>query len=79
MQFDFSLRLGKTRPRFYQANPPAQGDRAEFVLLRDGRQEEQRLDAMTLGTIAAVLVIVAGNVFYMMQALTRRRRASQGN
>ncbi|MCY4018164.1 MAG: SH3 domain-containing protein [Chloroflexi bacterium] len=79
LQFDFSLRLGKTRPRFYQANPPAQGDRAEFVLLRDGRQEEQRLDAMTLGTIAAVLVIVAGNVFYMMRALTRRRRASQGN
>ncbi len=79
LRFDFSLRLGKTRPGFYQANPPAPGDRAEFVLLRAGRQEEQRLDAMTLGTIAAVLVIVAGNVFYMMRALTRRRRASNGN
>ena len=75
LRFDFSLRLGKTRPRFYQADPPVRGDRAEFVLLRDGRQEEQRFDAMTLGTIAAVLVIVAGNAFYMMQALTRRRRA----
>ncbi|MCY4071185.1 MAG: SH3 domain-containing protein [Chloroflexi bacterium] len=79
LQFDFSLRLGKTRPRFYQADPPVPGDRAEFVLLRGGRAEEQRLDAMTLGTIAAVLVIVAGNVFYMMRALTRRRRASNRN
>ncbi|MDE2857002.1 MAG: SH3 domain-containing protein [Chloroflexota bacterium] len=79
LQFDFSLRLGKTRPRFYQADPPPPSDRAEFVLLRGDRQEEQRLDAMTLGAIAAVLVIVVGNAFYVMRALTRHRRASNRN
>lgn len=77
LRLEFSLRLGKTRPRFSQANPAPRGDRAEFVLLQDRRQEESRLDAMTLGTIAAVLVIVAGNAFYMMRGLTRRRRASR--
>lgn len=76
LRFDFSLRLGKTQPRFYQADVPAPTDRAEFVLMRAGKQEEQRLDAMTMGTIAAVLVIVTGNVFYMLRALTRHRRAS---
>ena len=79
LQLGFSLRLGNDPPRMYQANPPPQTDRAEFVLLREDRQAEQRLDAMTLGTIAAVLVIVAGNVFYALRALTRRGRADAGN
>ena len=79
LRLGFSLRLGNDPPRMYQANPPPQTDRAEFVLLREDRQAEQRLDAMTLGTIAAVLVIVAGNVFYALRALARRGRADAGN
>ena len=79
LRYDFSLRLGKPQPRFYQADPPIQVGRPEFVLLRVDRQEEQRLNAMTLGTIAAVLVIVAGNVFYVARALARRRSAPKGN
>lgn len=75
LRLGFSLRLGNDPPRMYQANPPPQTDRAEFVLLREDRQAEQRLDAMTLGTIAAVLVIVAGNLFYALRALSRRGRA----
>ena len=77
LRIEFSMRLGKNRPRFSQVNPPVRGDRAEFVLLRADQQEETRLHAMTLGTIAAVLVIVAGNLIYLMSALTRRRRASK--
>ena len=77
LRIEFSMRLGKNRPRFSQVNPPVRGDRAEFVLLRVDQQEETRLHAMTLGTIAAVLVIVAGNLIHLMSALTRRRRASK--
>ena len=80
LQLDFSLRLGKTQPRFSQAQPPApsEGDRTELIVSRDRAQEVPRLQAMTLGTLAAVLVIVFGNTIYAVRGLMRRRN-SQGN
>ena len=74
LRLSFGLQMGKNRPRFYQADQPIPGDRAEFVVLRDQRQDVARLDAMTLGTIAAVLIILSGNMFYAFRALARRRR-----
>ncbi len=76
MRLDFTFRLGKNQPRFYQAQAPAPGDRTELVLTRDRSQEVPRLQAMTLGTLAAVLVIVIGNLFYAARGLLRRRDSS---
>lgn len=73
LRLDFSFRLGKNRPRFYQVNPPVRGDRPELALLRDRSQEIPRLEAMTMGTLGAVLVIVIGNLLYAARALLRRR------
>ncbi len=80
LQLDFSLRLSKNRPRFYQAQPPTSGggDRPELILSRDRGLEVPRLQAMTLGTLAAILVIVFGNTIYAARGLMRRRN-SQGS
>ncbi len=75
MQLGFTLRLGKNRPRFYQAQPPPSGDRPELALHRDRSLETPRLQAMTLGTLAAVLVIVFGNTIYALRGLLRGPRA----
>lgn len=72
MRLDFSFRLGKNQPRYYQVQAPDAGDRPELVLLRDRSQEAPRLQAMTLGTVAAVLVIVIGNLLYAVRGLLRR-------
>ena len=77
MQLDFTLRLGKNRPRFSQVQPPVPGDRLELILQRDRSLEIPRLEAMTLGTLAAILVIVFGNTIYAVRGLLRRRN-SQG-
>ncbi|MYD09079.1 MAG: SH3 domain-containing protein [Chloroflexi bacterium] len=74
MRLDFTLRLGKNQPRYYQAPAPLPGDRPELALSRERGQEAPRLHAMTLGTIAAVLVIVVGNLFYATRGLLRRSR-----
>ena len=74
----FDVSLGKSRPRYYQVNPPTSGDIPEFVLLRDRSQEVPRLEAMTFGTLAAVLMIAFGNVYYALGALRRRRAADSG-
>ncbi len=71
------LRLGKTRPRFFQSNSPVPGDDLEYIWMRGRSQEVPRLRAMTFGTLAAILVIAVGNVFYALAALRRRRRESQ--
>ena len=76
MRLDFSFRLGKNQPRYYQVEAPDTGDRPELVLRRDRSQEVPRLQAMTLGTLAAVLVIVIGNLFYAARGLLRRPRSS---
>lgn len=73
MRLDFTFRLGKNQPRFYQVSLPDVGDRPELVLLRDRSMEIPRLQAMTLGTLAAVLVIVIGNLFYAARGLLRGR------
>ena len=78
LRVEFSLRLGKNRPRMYQVDPPGAPERPEIVLLRDRQHEIAQLDAMTLGTIAAVLIIVVGNVFYAMRGLLQRRRGTDG-
>ena len=69
--------LGKTRPRFYQSNSPVPGDELEYIWMRDRSREVPRLRAMTFGTLAAILLIAAGNVFYALAALRRRGRGAQ--
>ncbi len=76
LRWDFIVSLGKNRPRIYQAPAPPASDSAAFVLNRDRSAEIPRLAAMTLGTIAAALVIALGNVFYAFGALRSRRRVS---
>lgn len=66
--------LGKTRPRFYQSNSPVPGDDLEYIWMRDRSREIPRLSAMTFGTLAAILLIAAGNVFYALAAFRRRGR-----
>ncbi len=76
MRLGFDFRLGKNQPRYYQALTPETGDRPELALLRDRSLEIPRLQAMTLGTLAAVLVIVIGNLLVALRALLRRRSSS---
>ncbi len=76
MRLDFTFRLGKNEPRFYQALAPESGDRTELVLGRDRSQEIPRLQAMTMGTLAAVLVIVIGNLLYAIRGLLQRKSPS---
>lgn len=71
---EYSLSLGKNRPRYYQANAPITGDVPEYVLMRDRAAEVPRLGTMTLGTLAAVVTIALGNVMFALGALRRRRR-----
>ncbi len=73
-EYDWSL--GKTGPRYYQAQPPSPADLHEFAQLRDRHQEGPRLQAMSLGALAAALVIVLGNLVHGVGALLRRRGAS---
>ena len=49
-----------------------------YVQLRDRRQEAPRLDAMTLGTMAAALIILFGNVYFGLRAWLQRRLESKG-
>ncbi len=73
LQAEYQARMGKNQPRFYQAQPQPAADRVEMALSRDRSQEAPRLQAMTLGTIAAVLVILIGNALWGLRALLRRR------
>lgn len=69
--------LGKTRPRFYQSDSPVPGDELEYIWMRDRSREVPRLRAMTFGTLAAILLIAVGNVFYALAALRRRGRGAK--
>lgn len=71
---EITASLGKNRPRYYQVSRPVGGDVPEYALLRDRSAEVPRLEAMTLGTLGAVVVIAGGNVIYALGALRRRRR-----
>jgi len=55
------------------AVPETAPNRADYVLLRDRRQEVPRLDAVSLGTLAAVLMILSGNVYLGLRAALRGR------
>ncbi len=73
---EYIVSLGKNRPRYYQSSAPIPVDVPEYVLMRGRSQEVPRLEAMTFGTLAAVLLIAVGNVMYAVGALRRRRRAA---
>ncbi len=75
MRLEFPLRLGKNQPRFYQAQASGAGDHPEFVLNRDRKGETSRLEAMTLGALASVLIIVFGNLVSALRAFGMRRSA----
>ena len=78
MQVEYRFRLGKNERRIYQAQPLAQGDRFELALSRDRSHEAPRLQAMTMGTLAAILAIALGNTIYALRGLLRRRRNGSG-
>jgi hypothetical protein len=56
---------------------PTPNPSAGFALSRDRRQEDARLNAMTLGTIAAVVIILFGNIYFGLQAIKRHRREAK--
>ncbi len=78
LRLEYRLSLGKPQPRFYQANPPDLAIDWEYALLRDRALELPRLQALTLGTIAAALVILIGGLSSALQAFQGRRRAQPG-
>ena len=79
MQVEYRFRLGKNERRIYQAQPLAKGDRVELALSRDRSQEAARLQAMTMGALAAIVAIALGNTIYALRGLLRRRnRGGQG-
>ena len=75
MRRESIVSLGKIGPRYYQANTPLRGEAPEYALMRDRSQEAPRLEAMTFGTVAAIVLIALGNVIYALGALGRRRPA----
>ena len=56
---------------------PTPDPRAAYVFTRDRSQETSRLNAITLGTIAAIIIILFGNIYFGLQALIQRRRESK--
>jgi len=78
MQVHLPLRLGKPDNNSAQVSSPgADSALPALALQRDRSDELPRLDAMTLGTVAAVLVIALGNVFALARSLLGRRAAAQ--
>ncbi len=73
MRLEFPLRLGKNQPRFYQAQAPGNGDQSAYIVNRDRRGETSRLQAMTLGALGSVLIIVFGNLVSALRAFGLRR------
>ncbi len=66
-------RYSKTEPRFAQVILPVDSAQPAFVQLRERGGESARLQALTMGTLAAVLAIVIGNLVAMIVAFGRRR------
>ena len=78
LQAEYRSRMGKNQPRYYQAQPLPAADRAELTQSRDRSQEGPRLQAMSLGTIAAALVIIIGNALHALRLLMGRRERQGG-
>ena len=70
--------LGKNERQISQALPPDTGIDWEFVLLRERADEIPRLQALTLGTLAAALTIFIGNIAAALRAFRARPRRSAG-
>ncbi len=68
----YPRRYGNIEPRFSQANPVPGSARGAIVQLRERGGEAQRLQALTMGTLAAVLAIALGNLVAAIGALVRR-------
>ena len=66
-------RYSKTEPRFAQVSLPGDSVQPGFVQLRERQIEPSRLQALTMGTIAAVLAIVVGNLVALFGAFGRRK------
>ncbi len=89
MRVSYNRRLGKNQARYYQQVPtetpsveatPEVTDidpRASYAFDRDRSQEASRLNAMTMGTIVSVLIILFGNIYFGLRAIIRRRRESK--
>ena len=52
-------------------------DPTAYVRQRDRQQDAARLNAMTLGTVAAVVIVFLGNVYFGLRALAGRRPGSK--
>ncbi|MCY3716949.1 MAG: SH3 domain-containing protein [Chloroflexi bacterium] len=66
-------RYGKIEPRFSQANQDPSSTLGAIVQLRERAEAAPRLQALTMGTVAAVLAITLGNLAAAIGALFRRR------
>lgn len=74
LRWDYRASLGKNQPRLYQVSPTDTGIDWEYVLLRDRSLEAPRLAALSLGTLAAALIIVIGSVLGALRAIGGRRQ-----
>lgn len=72
MSRSYPRRYGKIEPRFSQANQVPGSPRGAIIQLRESGGEAQRLQALTMGTLAAVLAIALGNLVAAIGALARR-------
>ncbi|MCY4465944.1 MAG: SH3 domain-containing protein [Chloroflexi bacterium] len=72
MSLFYPRRYGNIEPRFSQANQIPSSTRGAIVQLRERGGEAQRLQALTMGTLAAVLAIALGNLVAAIGALIRR-------
>lgn len=68
----YPRRYGNIEPRFSQANPVTGSALGAIIQLRERGGEAQRLQALTMGTLAAVLAIALGNLFAAIGAMVRR-------
>ena len=68
----YPRRYGNIEPRFSQANPDTGSALGAIIQLRERGGEAQRLQALTMGTLAAVLAIALGNLFAAIGAMVRR-------
>ena len=65
-------RYSKTEPRYSQVSLPDPSIQSAFLQLRQRQIEPARLQALAMGTIAAALAIVIGNLVAFFGALGRR-------
>ena len=72
MSLVYPRRYSNIDPRFSQANQVPDVTLGAIIQLRERGGESQRLQALTMGTLAAVLAITLGNLLAAIGALVRR-------